>query len=290
MSHRSRHRTPLTLLLLSALALAACGGGGSSSSSTEEATTTTEGVDACELVASSGDPAASLTEAAEVADGEVASAVEALRGALAAEDRAEAESAASDLAAACGDPALEGAAGDWQLAAAEVAPTYTCAGADPSSSSLLQVFGADVTFNPSLALDAVQPAPAEGEAFEVSFTGALELAGDLVDGVIAVGITSATVNEMMVTIAGLEGVEGEPVVGNPPPTEFELVAGEPVALTVGPYTGTFTRTSAVGSPVSFAPGALDLTLSATFNGAAVDLALTCEPEAGATLTTTDGRA
>jgi hypothetical protein len=176
----------------------------------------------------------------------------------------------------------------WHLPGGSINPTYTCAGADAATQTLLDVLGDEaLSFAPTLAMAPIAPSPNQGEQFTASFTGGLNLDSELVDSVLAVGVTEATVSNLAIPVIPIDGVSGETFVMRPPDQSFTLSPGQPLSMTVGPFDATFTRTSAIGERIAFEVGELTVTLGATLGGSPVELHLACQPSGDMVLSMVD---
>lgn len=185
-------------------------------------------------------------------------------------------------------PAAPPSAGS-HLPGASISPLYTCAGADAATDALLDLLGDEpLAFSPRVSVGAISPSPEQGASFTASFTGQLSLAADLVSSIMAVGITEATVSNLSVPVRPNAGVSGEPVVMAPPARTFTLVSGQPLSFTIGPFDGTFTRTSAIGQPVAWEVGELAVTLTGSLGGSPIEVNLLCSPSGTTVLSMLDG--
>jgi hypothetical protein len=177
---------------------------------------------------------------------------------------------------------------EWYLPAGSIEPTYTCAGADDATAGLLGVLGGDdLSLAPTLSMASIAPSPAKGATFEPQFGLRLDLDPTLVAGVIALGISEASVSGMELQILPHAGVEGAPLVAKPPDQTIQLVAGQAASLIAGPFSAPFTRTSEIGEPVAFAAGPVKMTLSVSLGGSPVSLNLACAPSGDTVLSVTD---
>lgn len=161
--------------------------------------------------------------------------------------------------------------------ASTISPTYTCTGADDGTTTMLGMLGdsSSLAIQPTITMDGVGPAIPAGEAVNPQFNFGLELEPSLTDQVIAFGVTEGRVSGFEIRIDPHAGVTGEPLVVHPPDRTMTLVAGQPIAVSEGPFGGgSFTRTD--GDSVAFAAGQVKLTLGVEFNGSPVNLNMICQ--------------
>jgi hypothetical protein len=101
--------------------------------------------------------------------------------------------------------------------------------------------------------DPVVPAPDQGDEFPIGFRWDVTLDSGLVDTIRGLGIDSLAISDASYTTKALGGATGPDVIGSPPDRTVPIGTGA-VTFHEGPFKGTFTRTSAVGDPITFAPG------------------------------------
>jgi hypothetical protein len=120
----------------------------------------------------------------------------------------------------------------------------------------------------------------------MAFNWSFLLSQGLVQGAIAVGATDLEITSATLPMSATTGATGADVVGDPPATNLALGDGsQAVGYSVGPFTGTFSRTAAVDSPIEFTPGTVLNTVVVQPLG--VSLNITCAPAQGAVMTLND---
>jgi hypothetical protein len=150
--------------------------------------------------------------------------------------------------------------------------TYTCGGADAGTQALLGAaglasfpVGAVITSNP---VASVQP----GEEQPMTFYWTFTLPQNVASVAVGLGIPEFLIGNGVSPMNATEGATGQ-VAGTAEPHVLPLGDGtQPVSYLEGPYTGTVTRTAAIGEQIVFTPG--DIT---TFVLAPTELDLACVP-------------
>jgi hypothetical protein len=179
------------------------------------------------------------------------------------------------------------------LDAASSDASYTCAAADAVTQFILDTVsdgeftGLDVV--PTIRMEAIAPSPAQGSNFSPRFSMLLKLPTDLVGDIVDAGINQAEVANLRWRISPIAGVSGSPLVGTPPSVNIALVKGQIAQGQIGPVSKQFTRTSAIGEPVSFRSDDIEMTIKVTVPApiGPQELNLTCEPKRGNVLAATD---
>jgi hypothetical protein len=141
------------------------------------------------------------------------------------------------------------------LPAGTATSTYSCTGADPDTQSLLDGVGLS-TFPLSTTVNSAQvDSPDQGQPLTMTFTWHFTLSTDLVAISIGLGLTELDFHDVNLPMAPTTGVSGSDIVGTPGPQAVSIGDGsQPVTYSEGPFSGTVTRTSAIGDPVVFTPG------------------------------------
>lgn len=192
---------------------------------------------------------------------------------------------------AVGGPGGGGKPAGSHLPAVTSQATYECSITDPAVRSMIETLTRtpvdSLAVNPVLTMAAVSPSPAQGASFTATFSARLSLPSDIVDQVVGLGIAEATISDVEWAVHPEAGVTGEPILARPPAQQVTLAAGRPAGGDFGPFSGAFTRTSAVGEPVSFRFDALSVTIGVAAFGQDLSVPLRCTPVAGNVLTTVD---
>ena len=169
--------------------------------------------------------------------------------------------------------------------------TMTCEGADDATKALLSnplvgiptfPITAEITNLP------VEPAPKNGEQFQMSFIWKFTQSADLVSTAAGLGVTDFNLTNSVDTMNAVSGATGSSV-GTVDSQDVSLGDGtQPVSYLqppTGSFPGTFTRTNDEGQPITFAPG--DITVTVTPNPLTTALNLVCHPPDGVVLSLTD---
>jgi hypothetical protein len=150
--------------------------------------------------------------------------------------------------------------------------TAICTGADADSNTLLDAFGfnnlpVDIVFT-SDAVDSVD----QGGEQPMTFHFATTLSQTLVSGSVALNVTSLHFDNSTGSVDASQGATGN--VSGTSSVDVPLGDGSTaVTFTTGPFSGTVTRTGAIGDPISFVPGAT----TASITPFAGDMALLPQP-------------
>jgi hypothetical protein len=156
--------------------------------------------------------------------------------------------------------------------------TFTCEGADAATKALLAnplvnlstfPITADITSFPFTS-------PNNGAPFTTQFAWTFTQSADLVGISVGLGVTDFTLSNGVDTMSATSGATGSSV-GHPPTQNVSLGDGTAaVSYNQGPFSGNFTRTGAIGTPIVFAP--TDITVTVTPNPLTSNLNLICHPD------------
>lgn len=163
---------------------------------------------------------------------------------------------------------------------------YTCEGNDAQTDIILGGIGlATFPQQATILSPAVEPSPSPGEEFEMSFTWQWLVDQSLVQTAIAAGTPTLNIASGNPNIGATTGATGSDVIGNPSATLLVLGDGtQAVGYTHGPFTGTFTRTAEVDSPIEFSPGPV---ASQVVTEGGIALNILCTPQDGDVMTLND---
>jgi hypothetical protein len=145
---------------------------------------------------------------------------------------------------------------------------------DPTTDAILAgTVGNPVILGAKFTTNAIE-SPDDGEAFTLDFTWTFTLPQSLVS--VAVATTPNLVQSNgVLPIHADSGATGADAVGNPPDTTVDLGDGtQAVSYNAGPFSATFTRAGAVGTPVQFSPG----TITTDSVAGGITLHLLCTPQ------------
>jgi hypothetical protein len=156
--------------------------------------------------------------------------------------------------------------------------TFTCEGADDATKALLAnplvnlstfPITGDITSFPFTS-------PNNGDPFTTQFAWTFTQSADLVGISVGLGVTDFTLTNGVDTMSAVSGATGSSV-GHPPTQNVPLGDGTAaVSYNQGPFSGNFTRTGAIGTPIVFKP--TDITVTVTPNPLTTNLNLVCHPD------------
>lgn len=164
------------------------------------------------------------------------------------------------------------------LQGGSVSMTYSCTGGDQLTNDLLTSFGLNPFSMPiTVRSAAVEPAPSPGEDFTTEFSWDFLLDPGVVSFAVGLGVTSFTISNGVNPVTATTGATGTAAGTGASSAVVDLTDAVADGYTAGPYSGTFNRTAAVDSPITFTPQAISSTVT-TNSGTALQIA--CTPDAG----------
>src|SRR5206468_2601008 len=110
-----------------------------------------------------------------------------------------------------------------------------------------------------------------GAPFSIGMRWQVTLDEGLVATLRGLGIPSVEFSNAAYTTKVVDGATGPDVIGTPADRTIPVGAGA-ITLHEGPFAGTFTRTAAAGTPITFAPGAVHISAKPTGFPTAFNLA------------------
>jgi len=169
------------------------------------------------------------------------------------------------------------------LPAGTATATYTCVGADTLTQNVLNSIGlSSFDVGAKITSDPVA-SPDPGDPLTMTFLWQFTLPASLVSISFDLGNTELPLSNGVDPMIATTGATGS-VIGNAAPHTVSLGNGtSAVTYTEGPFTGTVTRTAAIGDPIVFTPGTT--TNSVTIPG--LTLNFTCDPGDITPMTLTD---
>jgi hypothetical protein len=150
----------------------------------------------------------------------------------------------------------------------------TCGGADAGSAGLLAALGGQLTVPFQVIADVPPTLEPEQSGSPISFTWTVSLDASIASTVAAIS-PSLTVKNLMLDTKILGPTDTTEVQGRPADIVVNVVPGQPITISQGPFTGTLENVGK-GGIIRYSPARISFTISLTISGQVTNVNIACQ--------------